>query len=181
MGAISPRGVRVLNEHIVRQARVSHDEIEQVTARERKELDRRDRLYRGDRADPEIGGPNDFDRRRLPRYGLDDEGGGCRLADATTEKRRGHGPCDVVIGTVVEPVPVTGLAPNFSPMPRIAPPPFGRDMEDPGARPSSGVRETSAGGPTMSTPAARLPRPRPRAQPTHDAVTMHASLRDDPL
>src|SRR6266699_3694043 len=35
----------------------------------------------------------------------------------------------VAMGTVMEPVPVTWLAPNFSPMPRIAPPPFGREME----------------------------------------------------
>ena len=31
------------------------------------------------------------------------------------------------MGTVIDPVPVTGLAANFSPMPRIAPPPFGSD------------------------------------------------------
>src|SRR5215472_14523286 len=31
----------------------------------------------------------------------------------------------VAIGTDMEPVPVTGLAANFSPIPRIAPPPFG--------------------------------------------------------
>jgi hypothetical protein len=35
----------------------------------------------------------------------------------------------VAIGTDIEPVPVTGLAANFSPIPRIAPPPFGRFME----------------------------------------------------
>jgi hypothetical protein len=29
------------------------------------------------------------------------------------------------IGTLSEPVPVTGFAANFSPIPRIAPPPFG--------------------------------------------------------
>lgn len=29
------------------------------------------------------------------------------------------------MGTVSEPVPVTGFALNFSPMPRIAPPPLG--------------------------------------------------------
>jgi hypothetical protein len=32
----------------------------------------------------------------------------------------------VATGTVIDPVPVTGLAANFSPMLRIAPPPFGR-------------------------------------------------------
>lgn len=35
----------------------------------------------------------------------------------------------VEIGTLRDPVPVTGLAANFSPMPRIAPPPFGSDIE----------------------------------------------------
>src|SRR5438477_11463497 len=35
----------------------------------------------------------------------------------------------VAMGTIMEPVPVTGLAANFSPMPRIAPPPLGRDIE----------------------------------------------------
>jgi hypothetical protein len=29
------------------------------------------------------------------------------------------------MGTDIEPVPVTGFAANFSPMPRMAPPPFG--------------------------------------------------------
>jgi hypothetical protein len=32
-----------------------------------------------------------------------------------------------MIGRVSDPVPVTGLAANFSPMPRIAPPPCGSD------------------------------------------------------
>jgi hypothetical protein len=31
------------------------------------------------------------------------------------------------MGIVIEPVPVTGLAANFSPIPRIAPPPLGRE------------------------------------------------------
>ena len=34
-------------------------------------------------------------------------------------------PGEVMIGTIIEPVPVTGLAANFSPMPRMAPPPLG--------------------------------------------------------
>ena len=38
-------------------------------------------------------------------------------------------PGEVAIGTLIEPVPVTGLAANFSPMPRIAPPPLGREIE----------------------------------------------------
>src|SRR5262245_40620661 len=35
----------------------------------------------------------------------------------------------VAIGTVIEPVPVTGLAANFSPIPRIAPPPLGSEID----------------------------------------------------
>src|SRR5688500_13829090 len=38
------------------------------------------------------------------------------------------------MGTDREPVPVTGLAANFSPIPRTAPPPFGREMA--GGRPT---------------------------------------------
>src|SRR6476469_4337199 len=34
----------------------------------------------------------------------------------------------VKIGILTDAVPVTGFAPNFSPIPRIAPPPFGRDI-----------------------------------------------------
>src|SRR5438094_4088381 len=34
----------------------------------------------------------------------------------------------VAIGTVIDPVPVTGLAANFSPIPRIAPPPLGNEI-----------------------------------------------------
>src|SRR6266480_5019298 len=34
----------------------------------------------------------------------------------------------VAMGTVMEPVPVTGLAANFSPMLRIAPPPLGKEI-----------------------------------------------------
>jgi hypothetical protein len=34
-------------------------------------------------------------------------------------------PGEVAIGTCIEPVPITGLAANFSTMPRIGPPPLG--------------------------------------------------------
>jgi hypothetical protein len=34
----------------------------------------------------------------------------------------------VTMGTVIEPVPVTGLAANFSPIPQIAPPPLGKEI-----------------------------------------------------
>src|SRR5260370_41364555 len=59
------------------------------------------------------------------------------------------------MGTVIEPVPVTGFAANFSPIPWMAPPPFGRDnvggdagprspgLEDASWAPSWGRREVS--------------------------------------
>jgi len=50
MGAIATGHVRVMNEHVVELARVSADAIEQVAARELRELERREREYRGDRA-----------------------------------------------------------------------------------------------------------------------------------
>src|SRR5215204_714063 len=39
------------------------------------------------------------------------------------------GPGVQAIGTDMEPVPLTGLAANFSPMPRMAPPPFGSEID----------------------------------------------------
>jgi putative phosphoribosyl transferase len=56
MGAIAPGGVRVLNPEIVAQLGISDEEIEAVAARERAELERRQRAYRGDRPEPEVRG-----------------------------------------------------------------------------------------------------------------------------
>src|SRR5215212_7760096 len=46
MGAIGEGGVRVLDPHIVRVARVEESALEAIEARERTELDRRVRAYR---------------------------------------------------------------------------------------------------------------------------------------
>jgi putative phosphoribosyl transferase len=54
LGAVASGGVRVLNQSLVRSLRISREEIEAVTAAERKELERRQRLYRDDRPAPEI-------------------------------------------------------------------------------------------------------------------------------
>ena len=48
-GAIASGGVRILDAEIVEAAGVSDVEIEQITASVKKELERRERLYRGDR------------------------------------------------------------------------------------------------------------------------------------
>jgi predicted phosphoribosyltransferase len=50
MGAIATGGVRVLNEDVVSSIAVPPAQIEAVTMRERQELERRERAYRGDRA-----------------------------------------------------------------------------------------------------------------------------------
>lgn len=54
IGAIASGGVRVLNEEVARILPNSAAVIEEATARERIELDRREQLYRGDRPSLEL-------------------------------------------------------------------------------------------------------------------------------
>ena len=56
IGAIATGGVRIINEEAVRAFGVTDAEIEAVTAEERIELDRRERLYRDSRPPPAIAG-----------------------------------------------------------------------------------------------------------------------------
>jgi putative phosphoribosyl transferase len=56
MGAIAQNGVRVLNQDVVDILRISDDTITAVERRERKELERRQRTYRGSRALPDLHG-----------------------------------------------------------------------------------------------------------------------------
>lgn len=56
MGAVASGGVRVLNDDVIREAGVSSAEIEQATETQRKEVDRRERLYRGGRPAPRLKG-----------------------------------------------------------------------------------------------------------------------------
>ncbi len=56
IGAIASGGVRVLNDSLVRELHVSEDLINQITAREEHELQRRERLYREGRPARRIGG-----------------------------------------------------------------------------------------------------------------------------
>jgi predicted phosphoribosyltransferase len=56
MGAVATGGVRVLNDEIVRGLGISDHEIDAVVARERQELARRERLFRGDRPPPDVAG-----------------------------------------------------------------------------------------------------------------------------
>ncbi|WP_405007086.1 phosphoribosyltransferase family protein [Kitasatospora purpeofusca] len=56
MGAIGEDGVRVLNEQVLRPARVTPGQLAAVEARERAELERRARRYRGDRPPVDLRG-----------------------------------------------------------------------------------------------------------------------------
>ncbi|HEY0971665.1 MAG TPA: alpha/beta family hydrolase [Gemmatimonadales bacterium] len=56
MGAIASGGVSLVNEEVVRHFRVSDAEVERVIEDERRELERRERHYRGDRPLPELSG-----------------------------------------------------------------------------------------------------------------------------
>jgi predicted phosphoribosyltransferase len=56
IGAIATGGVRVLNEELVRALELSREMIDAVTASAQQELERREHLYRDDRALPDVGG-----------------------------------------------------------------------------------------------------------------------------
>lgn len=56
MGAIASGGVRVLNEEVIRQLRISGEIIDAAAAVEERELERRELAYRGSRPRPEIRG-----------------------------------------------------------------------------------------------------------------------------
>jgi len=54
MGAIASGGARVLNQQVLGYRHVSDEAIEKVAERERQELERRERTYRGDRPWPDM-------------------------------------------------------------------------------------------------------------------------------
>lgn len=56
MGAIATGGVRVLNEDVIEALGIPEDVIDHVAADEEREIERRDRLYRGDRPPPVVRG-----------------------------------------------------------------------------------------------------------------------------
>src|SRR4030088_3384126 len=56
MGAIATGGVRVLNDDIVGYLGLSEEVIDRVAAKEKKELERRERIYRGDNTPPPVQG-----------------------------------------------------------------------------------------------------------------------------
>ena len=56
LGAIATGGTRVLNRDVVESLRIPGEWIEAIDARERRELQRRERAYRGDRPPPDLTG-----------------------------------------------------------------------------------------------------------------------------
>ena len=54
MGAIAPGGVRVLNADVVQALGIEESVIDEVAAEEAAELERRQKLYRGDRPFPDL-------------------------------------------------------------------------------------------------------------------------------
>jgi putative phosphoribosyl transferase len=55
MGAIAFGGVQVLDRDVLAWLRITEQTISKVAAQELQELQRRDRVYRGDRAQPQLG------------------------------------------------------------------------------------------------------------------------------
>src|SRR5205814_2791780 len=53
MGAIATGGICVINEEVVRMLRIPEKVIDAVVAKEQRELERRERLYRDDRPPPD--------------------------------------------------------------------------------------------------------------------------------
>jgi len=56
MGAIASGGVRVLNTEVTREIDIPETVIDAIARREQEELERRERLYRGDRPAPAVEG-----------------------------------------------------------------------------------------------------------------------------
>jgi putative phosphoribosyl transferase len=56
IGAVAAGGVRVLNADVIRRLGIPDQYVEQVTAREIAEVNRRLRYFRGGRPEPEVGG-----------------------------------------------------------------------------------------------------------------------------
>jgi predicted phosphoribosyltransferase len=56
MGAVATGGIRVLHDGIIRELGIPLHIIDRVTANERREIERRERLYRGERSPPAVQG-----------------------------------------------------------------------------------------------------------------------------
>lgn len=95
MGAIASGGIRVLNDDIISSIHVSDKTIERVVAEELKELERRERAYRGDRPRPEIKG-------RVVILVDDGIATGATMRAAITAIRQQH-PISIIVAVPVAP------------------------------------------------------------------------------
>ena len=74
MGAIATGGVRVLNDEVVRPLNIPPEVIDAVAERERQELERRERAYRGGRPAAGRARPDRHPGRRRAGHRLDHAG-----------------------------------------------------------------------------------------------------------
>lgn len=95
MGAVGEDGARVVNDEIVRLAQVRDSELAAVEARERAELQRRARRYRGERPRVDLAG-----RTAIV---VDDGIATGSTAKAACEVARAHGAAHVVLAAPVAP------------------------------------------------------------------------------
>lgn len=56
IGALASGGVRILNEPLIRELGVGDAELDRITAKEQRELERREHAYRGTRPSPDVRG-----------------------------------------------------------------------------------------------------------------------------
>ena len=56
IGAVASGGTWILDTPMIRDLRIDNDDLHRIIARELRELDRRERLYRGSRPLPDLGG-----------------------------------------------------------------------------------------------------------------------------
>ncbi|MEM9164675.1 MAG: phosphoribosyltransferase [Cyanobacteria bacterium P01_F01_bin.4] len=95
IGAIASGGVRILNYDVLSWVSISDKMLEHVAARELRELQRRDRVYRGDRPQPKI--------RDLTVILVDDglaTGATIRAAIAVLQKQQ---PKEIIVAVPVAP------------------------------------------------------------------------------
>ena len=93
MGAIGEDGVRILAEDVMRRARIGADDLAVVEQRERDELERRARLYRGERPRLALAG--------RPAIVVDDGIATGSTATAACEVARAHGAARVILAVPV--------------------------------------------------------------------------------
>ena len=95
MGAIATGGIRILNQELVEGLNISDAALEAVVNKEKRELERREHAYRGDRPAPEI-------RNRCIILIDDGVATGATMRAAVSALRQQQ-PMQIIIGTPVAP------------------------------------------------------------------------------